>query len=80
MAPAMRANINFGLEFCQPMAFALPVGERGLRHVAVSWTTLRQAAACHCLCICGIETEAQGRAENLNHIGRKIQSAISVAI
>ena len=31
------------------MAPALPVSERKLRHVAVSWAALGQAAACQCL-------------------------------
>jgi hypothetical protein len=38
------------------MAPALPVG-------TVSWTALWQAAACHCLSICGTEIKAQGRLE-----------------
>jgi hypothetical protein len=51
-APAMQASIFrlvfFRLELCQPITPALPVGERRLRHVAVSWTALRQATARHC--------------------------------
>ena len=47
------------------MAPALPVGERRLRHVFVSWAALKQATACQYLCICGIETKAQGCVENL---------------
>ena len=47
------------------MAPALPVGERRLRHVAVSWAALRQAVACQYLRICGIEAKAQGCVENL---------------
>jgi hypothetical protein len=63
-------DYNFASQnFASRWAFALSVGERRLRHVAVSWTALKQAAACRCLSICGIETEAQGRAENLNHLG-----------
>jgi hypothetical protein len=33
---------------CQPMTPALPVGERRLRHVPVSWAAVRQDTACHC--------------------------------
>jgi hypothetical protein len=47
------------------MAPALPVGERKLRQVPVSWAALRQAAACHYLCIRGTEIKAQGCVENL---------------
>jgi len=43
----------FGLELCQPMASVLPVGERRLRHVAVSWAAPRQATACQYLRNCG---------------------------
>jgi hypothetical protein len=39
----MQASI-FRLDLCQPMASTLPVGERGFRHIPVSWATLKQAA------------------------------------
>jgi hypothetical protein len=44
-ALAMQAS-TFRLDLCQPTAPALPVGERGFRHVPVSWAALKQAAAC----------------------------------
>ena len=56
---------TFRLELCQPLASVLPVGKRRLRHVAVSWAALGQAAACQYLCICGTEIKAQGRVDNL---------------
>jgi len=46
LAPTMQASI-FRLELCRPMTPALPVVERKLRHVAVLWAAVRQAAACH---------------------------------
>ena len=56
---------TFRLELRQPMASALPVGERRLRQIPVSWAALRQATACHYLYTCGTEIKAQGCVENL---------------
>ena len=63
--PQCKPITTFRLELCQPMTSALQVGERRLRHVAVSWAALRQANACQHLRICGTETKGQGCAENL---------------
>jgi len=50
-APAAQTSI-FRFELCQPMTPALPMGERRLRHVAVSWAARKQTtAACRYLCI-----------------------------
>jgi len=48
------------------MTSALQVGERRLRHVAVSWAALRQADACQYLCICGTETKGSRVLGKLN--------------
>ncbi|MGB5184682.1 MAG: hypothetical protein WBO12_21175 [Xanthobacteraceae bacterium] len=61
----MKANIHLRLELCQPITPALPVGKRRLRHVAVLWAALGQAAACQYFRNCGAETKAQGCVENL---------------
>jgi hypothetical protein len=65
VAPAMQPISTFRLDLCQPMTSVLPVRKRRLRHIAVFWAALGQAAACHYLCICGTEIETQGRVDNL---------------
>jgi hypothetical protein len=64
-APAMQPISTFRLELCQPMTSVLPVCKRRLRHVAVLWAALGQAAACQCLCTCGTQIKTQGRVDNL---------------
>ena len=64
-ALAIQAS-TFRLDLCQPMAPALPVGERGFRQVPVSWAALKQAAACQWAVSHGAVPKAQGASKCFN--------------
>src|SRR6476620_8972927 len=77
--PQCKPVSTLRLELYRPMTPVLPVDERRLRHVAVSWAALGQAAACSSAYICGSETKAQGYVENLVS-GRSGSVALFVGI